>query len=96
MDAVEWDKLNDEVPLPGQAMALNIAANKEQLIRLLAKHMCKLIVPYGKRLVVTWPGPPPIEVGVGVLPRYITHEEAEIIMTYNIIEESVGGQKMRA
>ena len=36
-----------EAPIPGQAMALNVAANKEQLIRLLAKHLCKLMVQYG-------------------------------------------------
>ena len=39
--------LNAEVYLPGQAMARNVAASKEQLIRLLVKHLCKLIVPYG-------------------------------------------------
>ena len=33
-----------------------------------------------------------IDVGVGVRPRAITHEEAEIIMAYNMMEESVGGQ----
>ena len=88
-------KLNDEAPLPGQAMALNVAATKEHLIRLLVKHLCNLMVPYGKRLVVTWPGPHPIEVGVGVLPRAITHDEADTIMAYDIIEESDGGEKMR-
>ena len=84
-------KLNDEAPLPVQAMALNVAANKEQLIRLLVKHLCKLIVPPGKRLVITGPDPHPIEVGVGALPTAITHEEADIIMVYHMIEESVGG-----
>ena len=84
-------KLNDEAPLPGQAMALNVAANKEQLIRLLVKHLCKLIVPPGKRLVITGPDTHPIEVGVGALPTAITHEEADIIMVYHMIEESVGG-----
>ena len=48
-------KLNDEVLLPGQAMILKVTANKEQHIRLLDKHLCKLIVPYGKRFVVTGP-----------------------------------------
>ena len=85
-------KLNDEALLPGQAMALSVAANKEQLIRLLVKHLGKLIVPDGKRLVVTGPDPHPIEVGVEVLPRAITHEEVDIIMAYNMIEESVGGR----
>ncbi len=80
-------KLNDEALLPVQAMAFNVAANKEQLIRLLVKHLCKLIAPNGKRLVVTGPDPHPI---VGVLPRAITHEEANIIMVYHMIEESVG------
>ena len=47
-------------------------------------------------LSVTGPGPHPIEVGVAVRPTAITHEEADIIMAYNIIEEAVGGQKMRA
>ena len=84
--------MKDEVPIPGQAMALNVAANKAQLIHLLTKHLCKLIVPYGKRLVVTGPDPHMIEVGVGILLRAITHEEAGIIMTYNMIEESLGGQ----
>ena len=51
-----------------------------------------MIVPNGKRLVVTGPGPHPIEVGVIVLPRAITHEDADIIMAYNMIEESVGGR----
>ena len=83
--------MKDEAPIPGQAMALNVAANKAQLIHLLAKHLCKLIVPYGKRLVVTGADPHLIEVGVGILPRAITHEEAGIIMAYNMIEESVGG-----
>ena len=46
--------------------------------------------------MVTVPGPYPIEVGVGGLPRAVTHKEADIIMAYNIIEESVGGQNMRA
>ena len=36
------------------------------------------------------------QVGVAVLIRAITYEEADIIMAYNIIEESVGGQKMCA
>ena len=84
-------KLNDEAPLPGQALSLNVAANKEQLIWLLVKHLCNLIVPFGKRLVVTGPDAHPIEVGVGALPRAITHEEADIIMVYHMIEESVGG-----
>ena len=39
-------KLNDEALLPGQAMALNVAANKEQLIRLLVKHMWKLLLAF--------------------------------------------------
>ena len=82
-------KLDDEALLPGQAMTLNVDANKEQLIRLLDKHLWKLIVPNGKRLVVTGPDPHPIEVGVEVLPRAITHEEADIIMAYKLIEESV-------
>ena len=84
--------MKDEAPIPGQAMALNVAANKAQLIHLLAKHLGKLIVQYGKCLVVTGPDPHLIEVGVGILPRAITHEEAGIIMAYNTIEESVGGQ----
>ena len=60
-------KLNDEASLPGQPMALNVAANKEQLIRLPVKHLCKLIVPYGKRLVVTGPDRHPVEVRVGAV-----------------------------
>ena len=83
--------MKDEAPIPGQAMALNVAANKAQLIHLLAKHLGKLIVQYGKCLVVTVPDPHLIEVGVGILPRAITHEEADIIMAYNMIDESVGG-----
>ena len=82
--------MKDEAPIPRQAMALNVAANNAQLIHLLAKHLCKLIVPYGKQ--VTGPDPHLIEVGVGILPRAISHEEAGIIMAYNMIEESVGGQ----
>ena len=39
-------KLNDEALLPGQAMALNVAANKEKLIRLLVKHMWKLLLAF--------------------------------------------------
>ena len=42
--------------------------------------------------MVTGHDPHPIEVGVGALPTAITHEEAGIIMAYNMIEESVGGQ----
>ena len=86
-------KLNDEALLPVQAMAINVAANKEQLIRLLVKHLWKLIVPNGKRLVVTGPDPRArLMLGVEVLPRAITNEEADIIMAYNMIEESVGGR----
>ena len=33
--------MKDEAPIPGQAMALNIAANKEQLIRLLVLTSCQ-------------------------------------------------------
>ena len=43
-------------------------------------------------LSVTGPGPHLIEVGVGILPRAVTHDEADTIMAYNTIEESVGGQ----
>ena len=39
-------KLNDEALLPGQAKALNVAANKEQLIRLLVNHMWKLLLAF--------------------------------------------------
>ena len=86
-------KLNDEALLPVQAMAFNVAANKEQLIRLLVKHLCKLIAPNGKSLVVTGPDPRArLMLGVEVLPRAITNEEADIIMAYNMIEESVGGR----
>ena len=81
-----------EAPIPGQVMALNVAAVKAQLIRLQVKHLCKLIIPCGKRLVVTGPYPHLIEVGVGILPRVITHDEADTIMAYNTIQESVGGQ----
>ena len=84
--------MKDEAAIPRQAMTLNVAANNAQLIHLLVKHLCKLIVPCGKRLVVTGPYPHVIEVGVGILPRAITHEEAGIIMAYNMIEESVEGQ----
>ena len=45
-----------------------------------------------KTLRVTGPDPHTIEVGVEVLPRAITHEDADIIMAYNMIEESVGGR----
>ena len=42
--------------------------------------------------MVTGPDPHPIEVGVEVLPRVITHEDADIIMVYHMIEESVEGR----
>ena len=61
-------------------------------IYILKSKLWKLIVPNGKRLVVTGPDPHPIEVGVEVLPRAITYEDADIIMAYNMIEESVGGR----
>ena len=61
-------------------------------IYILKSKLWKLIVPNGKRLVVTGPDPHPIEVGVEVLPRAITHEDADIIMVYHMIEESVEGR----
>ena len=59
-------KLSDESTLPKQALILNVATNKGNLIRLIVKHLCALVIPQGKRQVVTGPDPHPIVVDVGV------------------------------
>ena len=43
------------------------------------------------RLAVTGPEPHPLKFVLEFSPRAMTHEEADIIMAYNMIEVSVGG-----
>jgi len=84
-------KLTEESPLPKQAIVLNVSANKKQVIQMIVNRLCAFQIPYEKRVVVTGPGPHPIQVGIGEWQTSITHEEADVIMTYHMIQEATMG-----
>ena len=84
-------KLSEESPLPKQEMVLNVTANKEQIIQLIVTRLCIMDVTVSKKLIVTGPDPYPVHVGVGRQETAITHEEADIIMTYHMITEAAAG-----
>ena len=48
-------------------------------------------VPEGKQIIVTGPDPHPVEVGIGPTNLPITHEEADVLMAYHMMEEISNG-----
>jgi len=83
--------LTEESPLPKQAIVLNVSANKRQVIQVIVDRLCAFQIPHEKRVVVTGPEPHPIQVGNGEWQTPITHEEADVIMEYHMIQESTAG-----
>ena len=81
-------KLTEESPLPKQAMVLNATANKKQVIQMIFNRLCSVQVPRGKSVVITGPEPQPVQVGIGEWQTAITHEEADVIMAYHMIQEA--------
>ena len=82
----------EETPLPKQATVLNVSTNKEQIIRLIVNKLCSMSFPSGKQVIITGPDPEPVEVGVGPRLTKITHEEADVIMVYHMIDEALKGR----
>ena len=48
-------------------------------------------IPHGKCGVITGPEPHPVQVGIGEWLTPITHEEADVIMAYHMIQEAAMG-----
>jgi len=84
-------KLTEESPLPKQAMVMNVSANKMQVIQMIVDRLCLVQIPHGKRVVVTGPEPHPVQVGIGKWQTPITHEEADVIMAYHMMQEAEAG-----
>jgi len=58
-------KLTEELPLPKQAIMLNVSANKKQVIQIIVDRLCSFWVSNEKFVVVTGPESHPIQVGIG-------------------------------
>ena len=84
-------RLTEHSPLPKQAITLSCIANKEQIIKLIVERLCLQQVPEGKKIIVTGPDANPIDIGPGVQEKSVTHEEADVLMAYHMINEAVAG-----
>jgi hypothetical protein len=84
-------KLTSESPLPKQSISLNVTANKVQIIKLIVDQLFSMEIPEGKQVIITGPDPHPIKGGVGATQTAVTHEEADVIMVYHMINEAVAG-----
>ena len=58
---------------------------------MIVDRLCAFRMPHEKRVVVTGPAPHPIQVGNGEWQTPITHEEADVIMAYHMIQEATMG-----
>ncbi len=83
--------LTEDSPLPKQALVLNVSANKKQVIQMIVDKLCSAQIPHGKRVVITGPEPHPVQVGIGEWQTSITHEEADVIMAYHMVQEATTG-----
>ncbi len=53
--------------------------------------LCSAQIPHGKRVVITGPEPHPVQVGISEWQTSITHEEADVIMAYHMVQEATAG-----
>ena len=84
-------RLTSESPLPKQSIVLKVAANKVQIIKLIVDQLCLIQIADGKQVIITGPDPHPIEVSTGVQRSPVTHEEANVLIVYHMIQEAVAG-----
>ena len=84
-------KLTPDCPLPKQSVVLTVTANKRQIIKMSIDELCKQDVSAGKKRIVTGPDAYPVDVCGGIQLESVTHEEADIIMIYDAINEAVAG-----
>ena len=83
--------LTEDSPLPKQALVLNVSANKKQVIQMIVDKLCSAQILHGKCVVITDPEPHPVQVGIGEWQTSITHEEADVIMAYHVVQEARAG-----
>ena len=84
--------LTEDTPIPKQTLALNVTANKEQVIQVIVDRMSALQPSPDERIIVTGPDLRPFHIGVGSLDTAIVHEEADVLMAFHMIEEAKTGQ----
>ncbi|KAG7162580.1 Zinc finger protein 782-like 2 [Homarus americanus] len=65
--------------------------DKKRIISLIVKQLCSIQVPRGKQVIVTGPDAHPIQVGIGPQQTAVTHEEADVIMAYHMLQEAAAG-----
>ena len=70
---------------------MGTTANKEQIIKLIVEKLRLQQVPEGKKVIVTGPEASPIDIGTGVQEKPVTHEEADVLLAYHMINEAVAG-----
>ena len=70
---------------------LNVPANKKQVIQVIVNRLYSAQVPHGKSVFITSHEPQPVQVGIGEWQTAITHEEADVIMAYHMIQEAAAG-----
>ena len=70
---------------------LNVTANKKQVIQMIVNRLYSVQVPCGKSVVITGHEPQPVQVGIGEWQTAISHEEADVIMAYHMIQEAAAG-----